>query len=130
MDRLRKVKLDAPGGNYILETWDGGPPSPFGKRYIGFRFYNPQGTVIFGTPEGSAPLKLSPLHSIDSDESLRALLGFLTVKPGDTDREYFDNYTEEQMAFARSYDCEYLGLYAYEDDGPESYTAMAFEDVE
>lgn len=43
----------------------------------------------------------------DSDDSVRGLMGFLTLRPGDTDREYFDNYTPEQMAFAEG-DAEYL----------------------
>ena len=42
----------------------------------------------------------SPLHAIDSDEAVAALMGFLTLRPGDTDREYFAEYTPEQLEFA------------------------------
>jgi len=52
--------------------------------------------VIF---EGSA-YRPSPLRSIDGDYSMQGLLSFLTLRPGDTDREYFDRYTPAQMAFA------------------------------
>ncbi len=45
----------------------------------------------------------SPLHSIDGDESVSALLGFLTLRLGDTDREYFDRYTAVQLDFARDH---------------------------
>lgn len=42
----------------------------------------------------------SPLHASDSDASMLGLLAFLTLRPGDTDAEYFAGYSEEQKAFA------------------------------
>ena len=42
----------------------------------------------------------SPMYSIDGDKTVAALLSFLTLKPGDTDPDYFANYTPEQFAFA------------------------------
>jgi len=42
----------------------------------------------------------SPLHSYDGDAAVAALLGFLSLRPGDTDREYFDRYTHRQLAWA------------------------------
>lgn len=52
----------------------------------------------------------SPCHAIDSDEAVAALMGFLTLRPGDTDGEYFDNYTPEQLAYcsqhAEALSCE------------------------
>ena len=50
------------------------------------------------------------MHSIDSDQAVAALMGFLTLKPGDTDREYFDAYTPEQLAWAQSYEPELLEM--------------------
>jgi len=41
----------------------------------------------------------SPLHAWDSDETVAAIMGFLTLRLGDTDREYFDRYTAEQIKF-------------------------------
>ena len=41
----------------------------------------------------------SPLHAWDSDDTVAAIMGFLTLRLGDTDREYFDDYTAEQIAF-------------------------------
>lgn len=41
----------------------------------------------------------SPLHAYDGDEAIAALLGFLALRPGDTDREYFQAYTPEQLAW-------------------------------
>ena len=52
----------------------------------------------------------SPLHAWDSDETVAAIMGFLTLRLGNTDREYFENYTAEQMEFrdthAESLACE------------------------
>lgn len=41
----------------------------------------------------------SPLHAVDSDESVLGLLHFLTLRPGDTDDEYFKNYTPVQLDY-------------------------------
>lgn len=42
----------------------------------------------------------SPLHAIDSDHTVAAVMTFLTLRPGDTDAGYFDSYTSAQMEFA------------------------------
>jgi len=42
----------------------------------------------------------SPLYAFDGDEAIAALLGFLALQPGDTDREYFEKYTNRQLAWA------------------------------
>jgi hypothetical protein len=55
----------------------------------------------------------SPLHCDDSLESVASLLGFLTLRPGDTYREYFDKYTPEQLAWCESSRCQELGMIQY-----------------
>ena len=32
-------------------------------------------------------------------KTVAAIMGFLTLRPGDTDRDYFDSYTAEQIEF-------------------------------
>lgn len=39
----------------------------------------------------------------DSDDAKELVLSLLAMKPGDTDDEYFANYTEDQLRFANSY---------------------------
>jgi len=51
----------------------------------------------------------SPLHAVDSDETVEAILGFLTLRPGDTDSEYFVNYTDVQREFCSAH-AEYLNV--------------------
>ena len=45
----------------------------------------------------------SPLHAWDSDEAVAAIMGFLTLRLGDTDRDYFENYTVGQIEFRDSH---------------------------
>lgn len=45
----------------------------------------------------------SPLHAIDSDETVKALMGFLTLRKGDTDAEYFEAYDAIQIQFSEQY---------------------------
>ena len=41
----------------------------------------------------------SPMHDPESRASAESLLAFLTLCEGDTDAEYFDNYTPRQLTF-------------------------------
>lgn len=93
---LRDVDIDG----YRLQTWDCG--EGFSKRMsqsaIYYRLTHPDGRMLF---EGD-DFGCSPLHSIDGDECLRALLGFLLLRPGDTDKEYFKAYSKEQLEWAEN----------------------------
>jgi len=50
----------------------------------------------------------------DSIEAIVALLDFLTMQIGDTDRDYFANYTPEQIEWRESRDCEELKMFTLE----------------
>lgn len=50
----------------------------------------------------------SPCHAVDSLATAYSLLSFLCLRPGDTDKEYFAEYNEEQLEWANSSKCEYL----------------------
>ena len=102
-DTLRHVDLDG----WRLRTWDTGQTLDNGKHAIGYILTSPQGKTVF---EGE-DFGCSPLHSIDSDECLRGILAFLTLRPGDTDAEYFKSYTQEQQIFAECH-AEELSYYA------------------
>lgn len=41
----------------------------------------------------------SPMHAIDSLDTVAGLLAFLSLRPGDTDSEYFDSYTPRQLTW-------------------------------
>ena len=55
----------------------------------------------------------SPTDAIDSDDAVASLLCFLTLRPGDTDSDYFASYTPDQMDFATKY-AEALSIAAYD----------------
>jgi hypothetical protein len=113
MDTLRKIAL----AHYILTLWATTRTDDRGQTVLGYRLEAPDGATIFEGEDFCG----SPLHADDSDETLAALLGFLTLRPGDTDREYFDAYTPAQLDFAES-EGEYLGLLAEEHDWTELET--------
>ncbi len=106
-DVLRRVSLT--GTPFVLVTW-----------YLGTRGNKDRLGYNFGEA-GKAPIFVgedfccAPGFASDSDDSLRSLLGFLTLKPGDTDSEYFESYTDEQRAFASSHG-EELSPWSWEDD--------------
>ncbi len=94
---------------FKLETWDTGQPDRRGGWYIGYRlteYDSGNATVLFEGSDFSA----SPMWAVDSNECMAGLMGFLTLRPGDTDEEYFDEYTQRQLEFcdhhAESLSCE------------------------
>jgi hypothetical protein len=72
---------------------------------LAYEFYHNDELIFEGDDFGS-----SPMHSIDGDETVAALLSFLSLKPGDTDREYFESYTPRQMEWCQEHG-EEVGAY-------------------
>lgn len=106
---------------YHLRTWEYGPfklelydalkRDHLQKDILGYALYHD----AYGTEPifEDSDFSCSPLHAIDSDATVAALLHFLALKPGDTDSEYFENYTDRQMEFAQD-EGEELSMLAYE----------------
>ena len=98
------------GPRFTLTVWDTGRTDRDGKHRLAYRLtqtaVNGQRTVLFRGDD----FHCSPMHAIDSDAAMKALMAFLTLKPGDTDAEYFSSYTPEQLAYcdahAEALDCE------------------------
>jgi len=92
--RLESIYID--GEPFRVELyWSSERARQPGRVNLAYRFYH-GGDKIF---EG---LHFSPAPGleVDGDESFGALLGFLSLQPGDTDDEYFEDYTPEQLAWA------------------------------
>lgn len=110
---LRKVYLTpyAPGQGptFTLTMWDTGKVDYRGVMRIRYTLTETR-TLFEG--EDFSP---SPLHTPSSDESVKALLSFLCLRPGDTDKGYFANYTEDQKTFcnhhAEALQCECLARF-------------------
>lgn len=97
-DILRRVKLGDTG--YSIMTYDTHQPTfkALGHTYTGYEFYDPDGKVLFAGEDFSRGAS----YAEDSDETVRSLLAFMTLREGDTDSDYFDDYTPEQLAFAEN----------------------------
>jgi hypothetical protein len=112
---------DPDGHGFKLELFDTYQTDGYGKAVLGYRFYHGEALVFEGDD-----FHASPMHSIDGDETVGGLLSFPSLKPGDTDDEYFASYTEGQLAFANEWG-ETLGLYVEELEErrvPGHYTAF------
>ncbi len=90
------------GPIFTLHLWDA-ERRIHGKNAVGYRLTMKETgaprTVLF---EGE-DFGCSPCHAVDSDATVEGIMGFLTLRPGDTDREYFDDYTAEQMDYCRTH---------------------------
>lgn len=109
LEEIRFVQLGDTG--YRLRVWDTQTKAATGQYQLAYAFYEPSKSDPLFT---GADYGCSPMHAIDSDESLRGLLGFLTLKPGDTDDEYFASYTADQLDFAETV-AEELSMFGFED---------------
>lgn len=87
-------------------TWKG--ESRRERQYWKYRLHWNNQLVFKGNDFSSPMFWKSPVKAIYS------LLGFLTLQPGDTDSDYFDNYTELQRDWMYSNDCEELRLVLYD----------------
>ena len=80
----------------------------WGKWILGYEFYQDDELIFSGQD-----FHCSPMYAIDSYDSAMSLMGFLTLRPGDTDSEYFDEYTTRQLEFCDEH-AETLAMYPYD----------------
>ena len=92
--------LKGMGPTFCLTMWDTGRfDGHTAHCYLGYRLTMRESgkppVVLFEGEDYGCP----PCHSTYDDASVEGLMGFLTVRPGDTDKEYFANYTPEQLDY-------------------------------
>ena len=85
-----------------------------GRDRLAYRLLD-EGKVIFEGDEFGP----SPSFAWDSDDSVMALLSFLTLQPGDTDEEYFQDYTPEQLEWIAGDSAEELRMRKYDLEYPD-----------
>lgn len=76
-----------------------------GSDRLSYKFYYNKQIISEGDD-----FRPSPMFGIDSLDAFVACLGFMTLKPGDTDKDYFKDHTKEHMNFLESHDCDELNL--------------------
>lgn len=108
MDLLRTCRFSpyrkGAGPVFTLTMRDSGEVDNRGVTRIAYRLTmlepgKRRGVVLFDAADYSGSL----MHADDSDDNVEGLMGFLTLRPGDTDSEYFESYTPEQRAFAEQH---------------------------
>lgn len=95
---------DPDGYGFKVELFDSNERDRYGKWAVPFKFYH-KGELIFENT-----LWASPMHATDNRETLAAVLCFCSLKPGDTDSEFFADYSERQLEWCQEWG-ETLGLY-------------------
>jgi hypothetical protein len=73
-----------------------------GLQKIGYRLTSREHRKTETIFEGE-DFRPSPIHSVDGDDAVKSLMTFLTCRPGDTDDEYFKDYTPAQLSYCDSH---------------------------
>ncbi|HXJ62000.1 MAG TPA: hypothetical protein VNU68_35630 [Verrucomicrobiae bacterium] len=95
-------------GRFQLDLFDTGRSDWRGQSLLAYSFRDGSKVIFEGSDFAG-----SPLHADDSTATIAALLSFLSLRPGDTDRDYFERYSPEQLDWARA-NGEELSLLAHE----------------
>lgn len=115
---LRSITIDG----WRIRTYAGiGFDSFSNKERLGYVFGRPGEDPIF---EGE-DFYCSPLHDPYDDETTRSLLGFLTLRRGDTDADYFNDYTQAQHEFAEQHAEDVAQAFGLWEDDPPSLCELA-----
>lgn len=85
-----------------------------GSENVAYKMFYKDSLLFEGTD-----FRPSPLFGLDSLKSICSLLSSLTTKFGDTDRDYFANYTKDQLLFTETEDCENIRLLLSDFDSKE-----------
>ncbi len=85
---------------FVLHTWD--TNKVVGNKWV-IHFQFIKLGPVFETIIFEDDIHCPSIYAIDSDYTLQAILGFITLRLGDTDREYFKDYTKVQIEFRDTY---------------------------
>lgn len=98
---------------FRLEVWhlttEKVHPAAFTRERLGYRFYAGEELLFEGDD-----FRPSPFVAWDGTESITSLLYFLSLRPGDTDESYFEDYTERQREWVESEEAEDLAHIVFE----------------
>ncbi len=96
--RLRVRLEPGKGGTAVIDAWSHEMIRRDGKSHVvcQLRF---GGRTIFD-PDHFA---IGMPGCVDDDSAKASVLGWMSVKPGDTDAEFFDDFTPEQLEFVEHY---------------------------
>ena len=106
-EKIASVEFKPMGSSpiFCLELFETNKPSnrTAMRNYLGYELWqvdSPREYNLLFAGEGFLP---SPLHADDSKQTIEAIMNFLCLREGDTDSEYFLDYTREQMEFSQQF---------------------------
>lgn len=91
-------------GSYLLVMYDSGRSSD-SHTNIEYSLYH-EGSLIFNGDDIGIPRYVS----LDSDRTVASVLHWLSLRPGDTDRKYFEMYTQKQLEWVNAHGEELWSL--------------------
>ncbi len=103
MDRLFGLRIRTHFGNTIQVTaFDRAAPAvnPYGHSYIDIEVKQGK-EIIF--PRGQLYCGVNAWTSTDGNAAKELVLSTVAMKPGDTDSDYFRDYTPDQLAWASEF---------------------------
>lgn len=102
---LFTLNIPVSDGGVIVHAFEAGNMGPNHTKInveVGFRATgSDQEKVIFA--RGDTWCGIPSIHSIDGAHARELVGNLIAMKPGDTDSEYFESYTSEQLEFAKRY---------------------------
>lgn len=108
---LFTIRFKLSSGTVTMRAWEVFPFLSDGTRNPAFRDGDTHtgidaemshgGAVVF--PRGSTWCGMPAGSTIDGNEAKELVASLFAMKPGDTDEEYFANYTPEQLAWAETF---------------------------
>ena len=107
---MRKHKFETREGTYTVTLRETAGRMKTGQIKTAYQLIAPDGKVVFSGND----LGCSPMHKPEGKDNAIALLGFLTLKPGDTDDDYFEKYTSIQLKWCKSDASEDLNMAVYD----------------
>jgi len=102
--------------DFRLELFSTTPTAAEDRPTVAYRFWDLSANAWRARPVfEAADWHPSILHAVDGTESVRGLLGFLCLRPGDVEANYFTSYTPRQLHW-RDLRAEDLAWWASEPD--------------
>lgn len=102
------------GPIFTLHLWDLNQRGEWNKHVLGYRLTMREKGKTIELFAGE-DFHCAPSHAVDSDDAVEAIMSFLTLRPGDTDEEYFDGYTQVQHDYcsehAEALSCEVISRF-------------------
>lgn len=99
-DKLFTLRIKTREGMIVINAYDANNVGSYGHSRVDIEVKQ-NGKVIF--KRGDLYVGIPSGHSIDDGYVKEAVLSCVAMKPGDTDREYFDSYSQEQLDWANQY---------------------------